>query len=81
MQEEHYSVAEEMPELYSAIVDRFVDSVDIVSLGEYFEEQGRFSGMTKEQFDRLLAKVESADPETKESIMALLEEFRSNYLS
>lgn len=81
MQEEHYSVAEEMPELYSAIVDRFVDSVDVVSLGEYFEEQGRFSGMTKEQFDRLLAKVESADPETKESIMALLEEFRSNYLS
>jgi hypothetical protein len=81
MQEEHYSVAEEMPELYSAIVDRFVDSVDVASLGEYFEEQGRFSGMTKEQFDRLLAKVESADPETKESVMPLLEEFHGYYLS
>lgn len=81
IQEEHYSVAEEMPELYSAIVDRFVDSIDVASLGEYFEEQGRFSGMTKEQFDRLLAKVEGADPETKESVMPLLEEFHSNYLS
>jgi hypothetical protein len=81
MQEEHYSLAEEMPELYSAIVDRFVDSVDVASLGVYFEEQGRFSGMTKEQFDRLLAKVESADPETKESLMQLLEEFHSCYLS
>jgi len=81
MQEEHYSVAVEMPELYSAIVDRFVDSVDVASLGEYFEEQGRFSGMTKEQFDRLLAKVESADPETKESLMPLLEEFHGYYLS
>jgi hypothetical protein len=81
IQEEHYSFAEEMPELYSAIVDRFVDSVDVASLGEYFEEQGRFSGMTKEQFDRLLAKVESADPETKESLMPLLEEFHGYYLS
>ena len=81
IQEEHYSLAEEMPELYSAIVDRFVDSVDVASLGEYFEEQGRFSGMTKEQFDRLLAKVESADLETKESLMPLLEEFHGNYLS
>ena len=81
MQEEHYSVAEEMPELYSAIVDRFVDSVDVASLGEYLEEQGRLSGMTKEQFDRLLAKVELADPETKESLMPLLEEFHSSYLS
>ena len=81
MQEEHYSLAEEMPELYSAIVDRFVDSVDIASLGEHFEEQNRFSGMTKEQFDRLLAKVESADPETKESLMPLLEEVHGYYLS
>jgi hypothetical protein len=81
IQEEHYSLAEEMPELYSAIVDRFVDSVDVASLGEYFEEQGRLSGMTKEQFDRLLAKVENADPETKESLMPLLEEFHGYYLS
>ena len=37
--------------------------------------------MTREQFDRLVAKVEDADPETKESVMPLLEEFHSNYLS
>ena len=81
IQEEHYSLSEEMPELYSAIVDRLVDSVDVASLGEYFEEQTRFSGMTKEQFDRLLAKVEGADPETKESVMPLLEEFHGYYFS
>jgi hypothetical protein len=81
IQEEHYSLSAEMPELYAAVVDRFVDTVDVSSLGEYFEEQGRFSGMTKEQFDHLLAKVESADPETKERVMPLLEEFHGYYLS
>lgn len=81
LREEYYVLSEEMPELYSAIVDRFIETVDVWNLAEYFEEQGRFSGMTKEQFDRLLAKVESADPETKESLMPLLEEFHGYYLS
>jgi len=80
MQEEHYSVAEEMPDLYSKIVDRFVDTSDAWSLGDYFDER-KFSHMTKDQFDRLLAKVEAADSETKDKLMPVLEEFHSYYLS
>ncbi len=33
------------------------------------------------QLDRLLVKVQSADPETKESLMPLLEEFHGYYLA
>ena len=80
MQEEHYSVAEEMPDLYSKIVDRFVDTCDDWSLGEYFDER-KFSHITKEQFDRLLAKVKAADSETNDKLMPVLEEFHSYYLS
>ena len=80
MQEEYYSVAEEMPDLYSKIVDRFVDTSDDWSLADYFDER-KFSHMTKNQFDRLLAKVEAADSETKDKLMPVLEEFHSYYLS
>jgi hypothetical protein len=81
IQEEHYSLSAEMPELYAAVVDRFVDAVDVWSLGQYLEETGRFSGITQEQFDRLLAKVQSADQESQDNLMPLLEQIHSYYLS
>jgi hypothetical protein len=81
IQEEHYSLSAEMPELYAAVVDRFVDSVDVSSLGQYLEEMGRFSGITQEQFDRLLAKVQSADQEAQDNLMPLMEELHGYYLS
>ena len=70
-----------MPELYAAVVDRFVDSVDVSSLGQYLEEMGRFSGITQEQFDHLLAKVQSADQEAQDNLMPLMEELHGYYLS
>jgi hypothetical protein len=81
IQEEHYSLSAEMPELYAAIVDRFVDTVDVSGLGQYLEETGRFSGITQEQFDRLLAKVQSADQESQNNLMPLMEELHSYYLA
>jgi hypothetical protein len=71
-----------MPYLYAKVMDHFIDKCAPANLAELFVEQpSKFDGMTREQFDRLVAKVEDADPETKESVMPLLEEFRSNYLS
>jgi hypothetical protein len=70
-----------MPELYEAVVDRFVETVDVYSLGQYLEETGRFSGITQEQFDRLLAKVQSADQESQDNLMPLMEQIHSYYLS
>lgn len=81
MQEENYSLSAEMPELYFAIMDRFIDTVDISSLAQILEETGKFSGITQEHFDRLLAKVQSADQESQDNLMPLMEELHGYYLS
>ena len=66
VQEEFYALSEEMPDLYSAIIDRLIEKIDVGSLGSFWiEHASKLSCLSDEQFEALVAKAESADPATK----------------
>jgi hypothetical protein len=65
VQEEHYRLSEEMPDVYAAIIDRFIDVVDVGQLGGFLSNNAmQLRAMNDDQFMRLVEKAEAADPDT-----------------
>jgi len=69
IQEEHYRLSEEMPDVYSAVIDRFIDVIDVGQLGGFLADNAmQLRAMTDDQFLRLVEKAEAADPQAKQAL-------------
>jgi hypothetical protein len=73
---EEYRLSEELPEVYSALIDRFIDVVDVDQLSGFLmdikwrSEHGysQLQALNDDQFTRLVEKAESADPQTVQAL-------------
>ncbi len=75
---EEYRLSEELPDVYAALIDRFIDVVDIRHLSGFLldqkwrsaDGQSQLHAMNDDQFTRLTEKAEAAEPEVVKALRA-----------
>ena len=73
---EEYRLSEELPDVYAAVIDRFIDVVDIGQLSGFLMDKkwrsqdgySQLQAMNDDQFTRLIERAESADPQTVQAL-------------